>query len=121
LGGFFRGDPDVLIKILFILMPADLHNEFDRGACQKFVGTERTPGRVGGDPFVLGIFNLDISVAFLMDKTNGLVNAGQLPVVVWYCVIGDQILADAIMDRFVNDAHHIELHSESLRRKRRVE
>ena len=47
--------------------------------------------------------------------------AGQLPVVAWYDVIGDQTLADAILDRLVNDAHHIELQGESLRRKRRVE
>lgn len=47
--------------------------------------------------------------------------AGQLPVIAWYDVIGDQTLADAILDRLVNDAHHIELQGESLRRKRRVD
>lgn len=47
--------------------------------------------------------------------------AGQLPVVAWYCVIGDQTMADAIGDRMVNDAHHTHLQGESLRRKRRVE
>jgi DNA replication protein DnaC len=47
--------------------------------------------------------------------------AGQVPVAAWYDIIGDQTLADAILDRIVNDAHHIELKGESLRRKRKTE
>jgi DNA replication protein DnaC len=42
-------------------------------------------------------------------------------VAAWYDIIGDQTLADAILDRIVNDAHHIELKGESLRRKRKTE
>ena len=45
----------------------------------------------------------------------------QLPVQVWYEVIGDQTLADAILDRVVHDAHRIELGGESLRRKRKIQ
>lgn len=44
----------------------------------------------------------------------------QLPIQAWYEVIGDQTLADAIMDRIVHDAHRIELQGESLRKKRKI-
>jgi DNA replication protein DnaC len=44
----------------------------------------------------------------------------QLPVSAWYEIIGDQTLADAILDRIVHDAHRIELQGESLRRKRKI-
>jgi DNA replication protein DnaC len=40
----------------------------------------------------------------------------QLPVPQWYEVIGEQTVADAILDRIVHDAHRIELLGESLRR-----
>jgi DNA replication protein DnaC len=41
----------------------------------------------------------------------------QLPVDQWYDVIGEQTLADAILDRIVHDAHRLELTGESMRRK----
>jgi DNA replication protein DnaC len=44
----------------------------------------------------------------------------QLPVNAWYEVIGDQTLADAILDRIVHDAHRLELQGESLRKKRKI-
>ncbi|MBN7814707.1 IS21-like element helper ATPase IstB [Algoriphagus pacificus] len=44
----------------------------------------------------------------------------QLPVNAWYEVIGDQTLADAILDRIVHDAHRMELQGESLRKKRKI-
>ena len=34
----------------------------------------------------------------------------------WYEVIGEQTVADAILDRIVHDAHRIELLGESLRK-----
>jgi DNA replication protein DnaC len=40
----------------------------------------------------------------------------QLPVAQWYEVIGEQTVADAILDRIVHDAHRIELVGESLRK-----
>jgi DNA replication protein DnaC len=43
----------------------------------------------------------------------------QLPVSQWYEVIGEQTVADAILDRIVHDAHRIELKGESLRKKQR--
>ena len=45
----------------------------------------------------------------------------QLPVQVWYEVIGDETLADAILDRVVHDAHRLDLKGESLRRKRKIQ
>ena len=41
----------------------------------------------------------------------------QLPVAKWYDIIGEQTIADAILDRIVHDAHRIELFGESLRKR----
>jgi DNA replication protein DnaC len=41
----------------------------------------------------------------------------QLPVAKWYEIIGEQTIADAILDRVVHDAHRIELIGESLRKR----
>jgi DNA replication protein DnaC len=42
----------------------------------------------------------------------------QIPVHLWYEVIGEKTIADAILDRIVHDAHRIELSGESLRRNK---
>lgn len=44
--------------------------------------------------------------------------ASQLPVASWYDVIGEDTIADAILDRLVHTAYRIELKGESLRKKR---
>lgn len=44
--------------------------------------------------------------------------ASQLPVADWYDVIGEQTIADAILDRLVHTSFRIELKGESLRKKR---
>lgn len=44
----------------------------------------------------------------------------QIPVSLWHDIIGEQTIADAILDRIVHDAHRIEMQGESLRRKRQV-
>jgi DNA replication protein DnaC len=44
--------------------------------------------------------------------------ASQLPVANWYDVIGEETVADAILDRLVHTSHRIELKGESLRKKR---
>jgi DNA replication protein DnaC len=41
----------------------------------------------------------------------------QLPVANWFDVIGDAVIADAILDRLVHTAHRFELKGESLRKK----
>lgn len=44
--------------------------------------------------------------------------ASQLPVASWYDIIGDDTIADAILDRLIHTAHRIELKGESMRRKK---
>ena len=43
--------------------------------------------------------------------------ASQLPVASWYDVIGDNTIADAILDRLIHTSHRIELKGESMRKK----
>ncbi len=42
--------------------------------------------------------------------------ASQLPVSNWFDVIGEETIADAILDRLVHTSHRIELKGESLRK-----
>lgn len=42
----------------------------------------------------------------------------QLPVSNWHDVIGEETIADAILDRLVHTSHRVELRGESLRKKR---
>ncbi|MGB4773351.1 MAG: IS21-like element helper ATPase IstB [Chitinophagaceae bacterium] len=49
---------------------------------------------------------------------GSLIITSQVPVNKWYEVIGEQTIADAILDRIVHTAHRIELKGESLRKKR---
>lgn len=44
--------------------------------------------------------------------------ASQLPVVSWYDVIGEDTIADAILDRLIHGSYRIELKGESLRKKK---
>jgi len=46
------------------------------------------------------------------------ISASQLPVSAWHEVIGEQTIADAILDRIVHNSLRIELKGESLRRKK---
>ena len=41
----------------------------------------------------------------------------QVPVAGWYDIIGEQTIAEAILDRIIHDAHRVELKGESLRKK----
>lgn len=43
--------------------------------------------------------------------------ASQLPVSSWYDIIGEETIADAILDRLVNTSHLIQIAGESLRKK----
>jgi DNA replication protein DnaC len=43
--------------------------------------------------------------------------ASQLPVASWFDVIGEEVIADAILDRIVHTSHRFELKGESLRKK----
>lgn len=44
----------------------------------------------------------------------------QVPVNKWFDVIGEQTVADAILDRIIHDAHRLELKGESLRKKKAI-
>lgn len=43
--------------------------------------------------------------------------ASQLPVASWYDILGEETIADAILDRLTHTSHRIELKGESLRKK----
>ena len=43
----------------------------------------------------------------------------QLPISKWYDYIAKPTLADAIMDRLINNATHVELKSESMRKRQK--
>lgn len=43
--------------------------------------------------------------------------ASQLPVSKWYDVIGNEVIADAILDRIVHTSHRFDIKGESLRKK----
>lgn len=49
---------------------------------------------------------------------RSMIITSQLPVSRWYDVIGEQTIADAILDRIVHEAHRIEIEGESMRRKK---
>ena len=73
------------------------------------------------DDFGLQAFDNHASEA-LMDiiddrynKTSTIVSS-QIPVSLWYDIIGEGTIADAILDRIVNSSHRIDLKGESLRK-----
>ena len=55
----------------------------------------------------------------LDDRHNKLstVITSQLPVKLWHETIGDETLADAILDRLVHNAHRVEIKGDSMRKK----
>ena len=52
---------------------------------------------------------------------SALIITSQVPVSKWYEIIGEQTIADAILDRIVHNAHRLELKGESLRKRRKPE
>ena len=48
---------------------------------------------------------------------RSIIIASQLPVEAWHQVIGEQTIADAILDRIVHSSYRIELQGESMRKK----
>ena len=56
-----------------------------------------------------------------MDDRHGsasTVMVSQLPVDQWYVTVGDNTLADALLDRLIHNAHRLALKGESMRKKR---
>lgn len=59
----------------------------------------------------------------IMDDRHGSSSTlmiSQLPTDQWYQAIGDNTLADAILDRLMHNAHRIKLKGESMRKKQRI-
>ena len=57
----------------------------------------------------------------IMDDRHGstsTVMVSQLPVDQWYVTVGDNTLADALLDRLIHNAHRLALKGESMRKKR---
>jgi DNA replication protein DnaC len=52
------------------------------------------------------------------DRRSTLITS-QVPISNWHQVIGDPTLADAILDRLVHNAYKIDLHGESMRKKKK--
>src|SRR5574344_2476732 len=52
-------------------------------------------------------------------ERKSMIIISQLPVSKWYDYIAEPTLADAIMDRLVSNAVHLELKGESMRRKKK--
>ena len=56
----------------------------------------------------------------IMDDRHGFTSTvmiSQLPTEQWYAAIGDNTLADAILDRLMHNAHRLPLKGESMRKK----
>lgn len=63
-----------------------------------------------------------VSVGGLLEDRHGkhsTIIASQVPVKNWYDVIGEQTVADAILDRLVHQSIRVELKGESLRKNRK--
>ncbi len=51
-------------------------------------------------------------------QTRSTILTSQLPVAKWHEQIGDPTVADGILDRLVHNAHRLELHGDSMRKRR---
>ncbi len=60
----------------------------------------------------------EILMDIIEDRYNKMstIISSQIPVSVWYDIIGEGTIADAILDRIVNSSHRIDLKGESLRK-----
>ena len=56
------------------------------------------------------------------DRNNkgSIIVTSQIPVQGWYDIIGEKTIADAVLDRLIHQAHRIELHGESMRKKKSI-
>ena len=57
-----------------------------------------------------------VTIKILMNKKSTII-VSQLPVQSWYEVIGEETIADAILDRLLHSSYRIELTGDSLRKK----
>lgn len=64
--------------------------------------------------------NAKLSLLQLIEDRHGraaTIITSQLPVAKWYEYLAEPTLADAILDRLVHQAHRLELHGESMRKR----
>lgn len=56
------------------------------------------------------------------DRHNkgSIIITSQIPVQGWYDIIGEKTIADAVLDRLIHQSHRIELHGESMRKKKSI-
>lgn len=67
-------------------------------------------------------FGRNVLMEIIEDRhgKKSIIIVSQLPVTLWYEVIGEETVADAIMDRIVHNAYRIELQGDSLRKRKKV-
>lgn len=53
-------------------------------------------------------------------EKNSIIFVSQIPVKEWHTLIGENTIADAIMDRIVHNSHRIDLKGESIRRQKKL-
>ena len=53
-------------------------------------------------------------------NNGSIIVTSQIPVQGWYDIIGEKTIADAILDRLIHQSHRLELHGESMRKKRGI-
>ena len=53
-------------------------------------------------------------------EKNSTIITSQVPVSKWHELIGEQTIADAILDRIVHESHRLELKGESMRKKKKI-
>ena len=73
-----------------------------------------TPARVAN---AVGAVMAGIEIVDDRYDKGSLLITSQVPVSLWHDVIADPTLGDAILDRFIHNAHRIELKGDSLRRR----
>ena len=81
---------------------------------------ERCPLLILDDLFLVPLDSKEraLLIEIIEDRhgRKSIIVTSQLPVSAWYDAIGDPTVADAILDRIVHAAHHIELTGESVRK-----
>ena len=53
-------------------------------------------------------------------NNGSIIVTSQIPAQGWYDIIGEKTIADAILDRLINQSQRIELKGESMRKKRGI-
>lgn len=91
------------------------------GRLQRLMATWARAGTLVIDDFLLRPLSADQAADLLevIEDRCGVrstIITSQLPVSLWHEALGDETIADAVLDRLLEKAHRIELHGESLRR-----